>query len=336
MLIGREHWLDSRPWIDRADANVDAYVSTHYDNTGYDLHAKLVEWRERGIVFFRNVISHDLIDRYLEDLECLKNNHYDYDISVELAGSTKKIDKYKRHELDYSSVKFNNVHTVSKAACGLSLAREVSEFIGHAFNSPACVLQSLTFTKGSQQPIHIDYPYVRSQTMIAHLAASWIPLEDISPDSGPLAYYPGSHKNEACGFFDWGNGSILLEEDSTQTPMEFANFLWHQMEAAGLKPEIFCPKKGDVLIWHGRLAHEGTKINDDALTRNSYVTHYTSLKAYPEAHMRPGAMERGEYFSENGGYVFEHPWMHNPKKLPSWSLESENSVRGPRRWMWFR
>jgi ectoine hydroxylase-related dioxygenase (phytanoyl-CoA dioxygenase family) len=61
-------------------------------------------------------------------------------------------------------------------------------------------LQSLTFYKGSQQSIHVDYPYVRCQTQLAKLAASWIPLEDIHPESGPLVYYPGSHKTEISDF----------------------------------------------------------------------------------------------------------------------------------------
>lgn len=179
------------------------------------------------------------------------------------------------------------------------------------------MLQSLTFTKGSQQPIHIDYPYVRTQTKLAHLAASWIPLEDVHADSGPLAYYPGSHKIDASGFFDWGNGSILLEPDSTRSPMDFAHFLWDRMAAQGIKPEIFSPKKGDLLIWHGNLAHEGTKILSPDRTRKSYVTHYTSLEAYPPPHMHKNALETGASVTENGGYSFDLPWLKNTLKLPS-------------------
>ncbi|MFK7883711.1 MAG: phytanoyl-CoA dioxygenase family protein [Phycisphaerales bacterium] len=78
------------------------------------------------------------------------------------------------------------------AAAHLSLSKAVTGFLTHIFQSPPCVLQSLLFHKGSQQPIHLDYPYVRTQTDLSRMAASWIPLEDVHEDSGPLAYYCGS------------------------------------------------------------------------------------------------------------------------------------------------
>ena len=73
-------------------------------------------------------------------------------------------------------------------------------------NLPPVVMQSLTFQKGSEQPVQVDSPYVRCQAKLAHLAANWISLEHVSPQSGPLAYYPGSHRVEISGFFDWGVG----------------------------------------------------------------------------------------------------------------------------------
>jgi ectoine hydroxylase-related dioxygenase (phytanoyl-CoA dioxygenase family) len=175
------------------------------------------------------------------------------------------------------------------------------------------VLQSLTFYRGSQQPAHIDYPYVRCQTRLAHLAASWIPLEDIHEDSGPLAYYPGSHRTEISGFYDWGRGSILLEPDSERSPMDFAEHLWSKMRASAIAPKIFLPKRGDVLIWHGNLVHEGTAIRDPTRTRKSYVTHYTSLHGYPDAHRRPD----GKGVCANGGFAYDYPWLLNQRRLPS-------------------
>ena len=55
------------------------------------------------------------------------------------------------------------------------------------------LFQSINFLKGSQQRSHSDsihmttFPY-------GNLIAVWVALEDIHPDSGPLHYYPGSHK----------------------------------------------------------------------------------------------------------------------------------------------
>ena len=320
-VIDRTHWEQSSPWIDDCTAGIDEYLARVGKNCSFDLHQKLHEWRELGIVIFENAIDPELIDSYLADLEHLESHHTKYDLPVEHAGKLKPINQYTRAELSLGQIKFNSVHMISEAACRLSLTREICEFLSHIFGGSACVLQSLTFIKGSQQPIHIDYPYVRTQTKLAHLAASWIPLEEVDPRSGPLAYYPGSHKLEASGFFDWGNGSVLSEPDSVHTSMEFAHHLWARMKQLGIDPVIYCPKKGDLLIWHGNLAHEGAAIQESGLTRRSYVTHYTSLEAYPPAFKTKDAFERGAYFTQHGGYVFDFPWALNGPKLPSWSRD---------------
>jgi phytanoyl-CoA hydroxylase len=317
-VISRAHWEQNRPWIDDCASDIGKYIARAAKTCNFDLSQKLHEWRERGIVIFENVVAPELIDRYLADLEHLVSHHTKYDLTVEHAAKRKPINQYVRAELDLDHIKLNNVHTISEAACRLSLTQEICEFINHIFEGPACLLQSLTFIKGSQQPAHIDYPYVRSQTKLAHLVASWIPLEDVNPRSGPLAYYPGSHKIEASGFFDWGNGSVLLEPDSVRTPMEFAHHLWARMKQVGIDPVVYCPKKGDVLIWHGNLVHQGIPIQEPGLTRRSYISHYTCLDGYPPTFKTKDAFESSAYFTQHGGYVFDFPWAINGPKLPSW------------------
>lgn len=314
-LLTRQDWIDSRPWIDHESADVRRYVAQISDQLGFDLTCKLQEWRERGVVIFERVVDMALIDALLHDIEYLRRHHRDFELGAELKGVQKSIADFTEAELDSDGVKFNSIHSISRAAAWLSLTREVAVFLRHVFALPPCVLQSLTFYRGSQQPAHIDYPYVRCQTRLAHLAASWIPLEDIHADSGPLAYYPGSHRTEASGFFDWGHGSILLEPDSERSPMDFAEHLWSRMRTCAIAPGIFLPKRGDVLIWHGNLVHEGTAIRDPARTRKSYVTHYTSLWGYPPAHRRSD----GAGIYVQGGFAYDYPWLRNPHRLPSGS-----------------
>lgn len=312
--ITKEDWMSTRTWIDLDDADVRSYLAKVSDRVAYDLEQKLRDWQTRGVVIFEGLIDHKLIDALLNDVEYLRRHHRDFELSAEIKGVQKDIASFTDEELDSDGVKFNSIHSISRAAGELSLSAPVTEFLEHVFGSPACALQSLTFYRGSQQPAHVDYPYVRCQTKLGHLAASWIPLEDIHPDAGPLAYYPGSHHPDVSGFFDWGQGSIVLEPDSTQQPIELSRFLEEQIRQAAISPEIFLPKKGDVLIWHGNLIHEGTAINNPALTRKSYVTHYTSLEAYPKEHRRPG----GEGLALNGGYAYDYPWLsQNRGQLPS-------------------
>jgi ectoine hydroxylase-related dioxygenase (phytanoyl-CoA dioxygenase family) len=217
-----------------------------------------------------------------------------------------------------TGVKLNYMQCFSRAAALLSLTPTVMDFLRHVFRGPASVCQSLTFWRGSEQAIHIDYPYVNQQTKLSYLAASWIPLEDVHLDAGPLAYYPGGHRIERSGFFDWGDGSIIMHEAATRTPSEFAEFLHKQMSRAGIERKIFTPKLGDVLIWHGNLPHEGTEVKNPALTRKSYVTHYTAEHTLPGWMRNFDRRRKRKGVFENGGYSYEYPWFNDVTKLPSW------------------
>jgi len=311
-------WTADLPWIDRDDADIDRYVGGLKQRPAYDLAEKLRAWRDNGIVIFEGVVDRGLIDETLADIEAFKRDYPRYRIPLETRGKQIESEDLDRFPEEDTGVKINHLHCFSKAAARLSLTAPLVDFLAHIFGGPPSQLQSLTFWRGSQQPIHIDYPYVRQQKRLAFLAASWIPLEDIHPDSGPLGYYPGAHKFDKSGFFDWGGGSILHDEASARTPMEFAYYLWDRMEKTGMKRVEFHPRKGDALIWHGNLPHEGTPVKNPALTRKSYVTHYTLEKHMPEW-MRPAfAEQRGAGVFENGGYSYRFPWFDGRPTLPSW------------------
>ncbi len=316
-VITKADWLANQPWLDLDSPDIRSYVEGLSEKVNFDLVAMLERWHRDGIVIFEGVVDHALIDALIADIDYLRKHHMDFTLEVELSGDQGDIKRLSREQLDSSGLKFNSIHSISMAAARLSLTREVSQFLSHVFRGPPCALQSLTFYRGSQQPIHVDFPYVRCQTLLPHLAASWIPLEDIDPASGPLCYYPGSHRLEVSGMFDWGGGSIVLEPDSARQPHELSEYLQKRVEDAGIAPVTFCPRKGDVLIWHGNLSHAGTLIADPSLTRKSYVTHYTSLQAYPPLHMKPGAPALGAIHSAHGGHVLEYPWLTEVRQLPS-------------------
>jgi len=317
-MITAQDWYRNRPWIDEPGADVDAYCRSIARPEDYDLKAKLEHWREHGVVIFEQAIDTRLIDLFNEDIAALVAAPQDHDLTIEIAGKQMSIRECSSEVLaDLDRLKFNHVHCASLAACHLSLSRCVTSFLGHVFRSPPCLLQSLTFNKGSQQPIHLDYPYVNVQTNLSRMAASWIPLEDVHPDAGPLAYYCGSQLPERLPFFDWGDGSIVFTPQSVRSPMDFAHHLADEMRRLEIQPKVFLPKRGDVLIWHAYLAHEGLPIKDQSRTRRSYVSHYAPLDSYPPGHMKPKAVEEGHCCAVNGGYVFDYPWYHALNRLPS-------------------
>ncbi len=307
------------PWIDRDDADIEAFAKTYQTPVSFDLVDKLTSWKRNGFVVFRSVVSHDLIDKLIADVNHLRDRFHDYLIPIEVRGQQTWSKAVSREIIEGSGVKFNHLHTSSLYAARLSLTREVTEFLEAIFGSPATPMQSLTFWMGSQQPTHIDYPYVRMQRRLAYMAASWIPLEDVHPDAGPLAYYPGAHKPAVSGFFDWGQGDIVSRpETSTKNGQQFADYLDSRLREQNIQPEIFTPRKGDVLIWHCNMPHTGTPIRNVALTRKSYVTHYTGLRDYPERWLPDEAMTATRTITENRGVIMDFPWSKPESKLPSW------------------
>ncbi|MBA2269488.1 MAG: phytanoyl-CoA dioxygenase family protein [Chthoniobacterales bacterium] len=318
-----ETWLSRRPWIDEPGASIDEYVSkVGPAPDDYDLKDQLNHWREHGIVIFEGAVSHDTIDALLADIDYLVHHPKDFEISVDLGGGRPHMpikELEPRDLLGRTSLKLNNLHSLSKAAIRCALNKYATSFLRHIFQDTPCVQQSLFFIKGSQQPIHLDYPYVKHQQHIANLAASWVALEDVHEDSGPLEYYCGSHMPEVMPFFDWGGGSITLEANSTKDPHAFVTYLQDEVKRLGIQPRTFLPKKGDMLIWHGYLAHAGTTIRDESRTRKSLVTHYTSKSSYNPEHRYADADEKGRFYSENGGLFYDLPWTEGWNMLPSWN-----------------
>ena len=87
---------------------------------------------------------------------------------------------------------------------------------------------------------------------------------------------------------------------------------------------IFLPKKGDAIIWHGKLIHRGAPPVDKSLTRKSLIGHYCNMLANNESteefvgvndiiSRMDLDMENSEYARwKNGGYYFVDP---NKKKV---------------------
>jgi ectoine hydroxylase-related dioxygenase (phytanoyl-CoA dioxygenase family) len=94
----------------------------------------------------------------------------------------------------------------------------------------------------------------------------WIALEDITMDSGPLVYYPRSHK---LPFYTMQRLGI-----EPGNYAEYENKIDQKIKKYGLKPKYGTIQKGDIVIWHANLIHGGSKRNDPDITRKSIVIHY--------------------------------------------------------------
>ncbi|MEJ7637841.1 MAG: phytanoyl-CoA dioxygenase family protein [Singulisphaera sp.] len=154
------------------------------------------------------------------------------------------------------------------------MSDKLQKLLGRLLNGTPLMFNGLNFEKGSEQRFHFDTFYM-PPTTYGKMVATWIALEDIHPDSGPLNYYPKSNQIPAYRF---GHGGIWAVP--SEMP-EFDKYIDGEIAGRGLKPEGFSPKKGDMFIWHAQLYHGGGKINDRRWPAR-VVNHFWTVEDYKE------------------------------------------------------
>lgn len=199
------------------------------------------------------------------------------------------------------------------AALQAVLAKPITDFLHSLYREAPLAFQALLFQYGSQQSMHQDPAYVVTDNPLA-LTASWIALEDIREGSGELTYYKGSHRGIDVSFAK-GKKTWTRHVDDQTGNASYSQSLVEECEKAGLKKEVFRPKKGEVLIWHSGLVHGGGAILDKNMTRRSLVTHYCPSSGAPNYFKIPGTPACKQPFAD-GFYASRHydirPESNNP------------------------
>ena len=149
----------------------------------------------------------------------------------------------------------------------LALQPSVLDLLGQLYGRAAVPFQTLHFRRGSEQAAHSDALHFHSLPH-RYLCGVWVALEDISPDSGPLCVYPGSHR-----FPVWELQDMGLTPGPTAHHAAEA-FVQRWVQEHELRKEVVCLKKGQAILWAANLLHAGEPIQDSTHTRWSQVTHY--------------------------------------------------------------
>ena len=184
------------------------------------------------------------------------------------------------------------------AVRSLALQPAVLDLLRHVYGREPFAFQTLNFAVGSEQPYHSDAVHFHSQPQ-GFMCGVWIPLDDVEPDSGPLIYFPGSHRLD---YHSAGSLGLSPEQVAAEPhPQRFFESVWQRdVGLHGLQAEQFLPRRGEVLIWHANLLHGGAPVLNRQARRWSQVVHYyfadclytTPLNSFP---------------SDQGG-----PYLRNP------------------------
>lgn len=179
--------------------------------------------------------------------------------------------------------KLNHLYLYDPRVLDLLYSDKLYAILAELLEGTPLLFNGLNMAHGTEQRMHIDTFYMPPRTF-GKMVATWLALEDIHPDSGPLSYYPKSNQIPAYKF---SHGGIWAVQDEMPA---FDAYYDKELASRGLKSDGFCPRKGDVFIWHAQLYHGGGKINNRELTRQSMVNHFWTLEDYPEAavEIRPG------------------------------------------------
>lgn len=230
------------------------------------LKKSLLSWSKNGYTILDNFFSENEIDACNEEIETLLKNN-----------------KVKFRYGNKVMFAFHHSKIIKKMGTDKKLLDLLNIILGKKVE----LFQSINFLNGSQQRTHSDsihmttFPY-------GNLVAIWVALEDVKLESGPLHYYPGSHKLPYVMNRDYGNiGTKYKLGPKSYT--DYENHIEEVLVKNKLKKEIFLAKKGDVLIWHANLFHGGEKVIDKAITRKSMVFHYYSIDSicFHEITQRP-------------------------------------------------
>ena len=159
---------------------------------------------------------------------------------------------------------FRHSQTVKQLATDPRMLALLSKLYGRE----AFAFQTLNFELGSQQTVHSDAVHFHSLPE-RFMCGVWVALEDVTLDSGPLCYYPGSH---SLPIYDSRQVGFSPAQSTKQDVYEP---LWHKLiETHRLRKQVFTAKAGDALIWTANLLHGGEPIVRAGATRWSQVTHY--------------------------------------------------------------
>ena len=201
------------------------------------------EFVKNGYVLLPKAVDTALVDRVLNDYESIVSGKIHRKASY-WDETGHHIETANRENTLQKEAKILDMHEASEAAQQAIFSPTISRFLNIAFDRPALAFQSLGFLRGSQQGVHRDTAFVRVSSS-QEFVASWIALEDVTPGSGELEYYVGSHALPDYLF----SGSARWATPGHPEVLGYSDALHAMAKEAGLEFTQFRPKKGDALIW---------------------------------------------------------------------------------------
>jgi len=249
-------WLDRDDWPARLAEKVGSGELTAAD-------AAVCEyWARNGYIILKGGVAPDLIDRAWTDYE------------EAVRKGVIQLDEKKAAPDDPYPDRYLDPHFKVPSFCPVMRHPEILRWVKILMDREPAPFQTIAAHKGTQQQPHSD-SYHMTTYPLGYLTAAWVAFEDINPDSGPLVYYPGSHRLP----YVFGKEVGIPEGEFTRTGWKqyherYEPWIGRLIAEHNCQPAYFHARKGDVLIWHANLLHGGSPRRNLQLSRKSLVCHY--------------------------------------------------------------
>ena len=259
-----EDFPDAGPhaWLDQPDAleQIDRRFALGQLTTDQAAHCK--HWAEQGYVILSGLIEKEVLSTVWAS--------YEHAIT---AGKIKLPDEPAVPDDPYPG-RFLNPHKKAADFCRILKHPDLARWLRLLTGRDPKPLQTIASHKGSQQGVHSDSIHMTTYPL-GYLTAAWIAFEDIHPDSGPLVFYPGSHKLPYVFSRDVHiSEKDFKEEGYGPYHARYEPYIQSLIRQHNLQASHFHARQGDVLIWHANLLHGGSTRRNFQLTRKALVCHF--------------------------------------------------------------
>lgn len=222
-----------------------------------DLDSLKKAYVEDGYCIF-NIDDDDLIDQVVAEIrELLISGDYKTNSRIYSYNDSPRVVESYKH---------------SASAKNLALHRSVISVLKALYDgeSPKA-FSTINFMKSTQQPLHSDYFHFGTVPALK-LVGTWVALEDINPNSGPLRLVPGRHLD--CIYVPDRKNVLSSLSGVKEDYKKYEKYVSDDVLKS--RRTVICPQmtKGDCIVWAANMLHGSPECIDPSLSRMAQVTHW--------------------------------------------------------------
>jgi ectoine hydroxylase len=258
------------PWMDKDVSTEDIRKKLAATGFSEEIKGSVLSWKENGYAILPKFFDGKTMDSVNSEIEKLL--------------AEKKIEFTLGNKIMFAN-------KASSFIQNITTQKDLTAILDFILGKKVTPFQTINFITGSQQHAHSDSIHMTTYPL-GYLVAIWVALEDVTEDSGPLSYYPGSHKLPYLLNDGYERGGNVFTVGADSNYLKYEEKIGEIVRKTKIDKKIFTAKKGDVLIWHANLIHGGEKITRPGATRKSMVVHYFAedVIKYHEITERPALL----------------------------------------------